>query len=88
MHSKLIACSVTYVHHYYPCLYFGILTMGFLLDHLIARLPKSTQFPVFASLYALVIGVFIYFLPIVFGMVGPAADYARLKWFDKWRIYG
>ncbi|KAI9748496.1 MAG: Protein O-mannosyltransferase 2 [Lichina confinis] len=77
---------VTYVHHYYPALYFAILVVGFVLDHLTRPLPRNVQWTVYGALYALVVGVFILFRHISFGMTGPSSQYRHLKWSSKWRI--
>ncbi|RPB26310.1 dolichyl-phosphate-mannose-protein mannosyltransferase 2 [Terfezia boudieri ATCC MYA-4762] len=77
---------VTYVHHYYPALYFAILTAGFCVDWATRKLPRPVYYGVFGAVYALVIGVFVLFIPISFGMPGSNQQYAYLKWFDGWRI--
>ncbi|KAF3162061.1 Protein O-mannosyltransferase 2, variant 2 [Orbilia oligospora] len=84
----VIMARVTYVHHYYPALYFGILVFGFCFDWLTNLLPTNARLASFGVAYTIVTGLYIYFIPICFGMVGDAADYAYLKWFDRWRIYG
>ncbi|KAA8913286.1 dolichyl-phosphate-mannose-protein mannosyltransferase [Sphaerosporella brunnea] len=78
---------VTYVHHYYPALYFAILVFGFLFNHLCERLPKNVSHVLYAVVYAITIGLFVLFSPISFGMTGPASQYSYLKWFDNWKIY-
>ncbi|KAI9716884.1 MAG: hypothetical protein M1812_005033 [Candelaria pacifica] len=77
---------VTYVHHYYPALYFAILTCGFVLDHVTRPLNRSVQWGVFMVLYGVVIGLFVLFRAISFGMVGSSSQWKHLKWFDNWRI--
>ncbi|KAI9669207.1 MAG: Protein O-mannosyltransferase 2 [Caeruleum heppii] len=77
---------VTYVHHYYPALYFAILCFGFLTDHFTRPLSRTIQWSVFSILYAVVIGLFVLFSPISFGMVGPSNQWAYLKWFSTWRV--
>lgn len=80
---------VTYVHHYYPALYFAILTMGFLIDWMtrpLARSGNGKEWAVFGILYIIVIGLFVLFLPIVFGMQGSNQQFRYLKWFDRWRV--
>lgn len=77
---------VTYVHHYYPALYFAILTAGFCVDWATKKLPRPVYYGVFGVIYAVVIGVFVLFIPISFGMPGSNQQYAHLKWFDGWRI--
>ncbi|KFY39748.1 hypothetical protein V494_03866 [Pseudogymnoascus sp. VKM F-4513 (FW-928)] len=77
---------VTYVHHYYPALYFAILTFGFCADWILRRKAKSIQFAVYGVLYTATIGLYILFIPISFGMTGPNRQYRYLKWFEKWRV--
>lgn len=80
---------VTYVHHYYPALYFAILTMGFVLDWVtrpLSRKDKRIEWAVFATLYTLTAALFYLFRAVVFGMQGSHTQWRHLKWFDKWRI--
>ena len=80
---------VTYVHHYYPALYFAILSAGFVLDWVtrpLARKDKRLEWAVFTVLYVLLAGLFYLFRAIVFGMVGDNKQWRHLKWFNKWRI--
>ena len=77
---------VTYVHHYYPALWFAILTMGFCLDWTTRNLNKQVRWGIFATLYAVIIGLYWLFRAISFGMVGPNKQWSHLKWFDSWRI--
>jgi dolichyl-phosphate-mannose-protein mannosyltransferase len=77
---------VTYVHHYYPALWFAILTLGFVVDWTTSRLRKEVQWGVYLSLYAVIIGLYWLFRAISFGMVGSSQQWRHLKWFDSWRI--
>ena len=80
---------VTYVHHYYPALYFAILTMGFMLDWMtrpLTRTYKTIEWAIYGVLYVLVISLFILFRAIVFGMEGDNKQWRHLRWFEKWRI--
>lgn len=77
---------VTYVHHYYPALYFAILAMGFVVDWTTQKLNKNAQYVIYGALYTGVIGLFCLFSPIVYGMQGPNQAYSYLKWFNRWRI--
>jgi len=77
---------VTYVHHYYPALYFAILTLGFVVDWTTRSLHKAVQYGVYAVLYAVVIGLFVLFRAISFGMEGSNQQWAHLKWLDTWRM--
>ncbi|CCC07367.1 hypothetical protein SMACR_02375 [Sordaria macrospora] len=82
----IVMGRVTYVHHYYPALYFAILSFGFLADWFFRGKSKLTQSIGFGILYATVIGLYIFFMPISWGMVGPNQQYKYMKWFDNWRI--
>lgn len=77
---------VTYVHHYYPALFFAILAMVFSVDWLTQTMGKAVRWAVYGTLYAATIGLFVFFSPIVFGMQGSNRQYAYLRWFDRWRI--
>ncbi|KAL1997381.1 hypothetical protein VTN49DRAFT_3983 [Thermomyces lanuginosus] len=77
---------VTYVHHYYPALYFAILVLGFVVDWLTRRLPRTVQWGVYTVLYIVVIALFIVFKDIVFGMEGSNQKWKHLNWFSTWRI--
>jgi dolichyl-phosphate-mannose-protein mannosyltransferase len=77
---------VTYVHHYYPALWFAILTMGFCLDWTTRKLNKQVNWAIFGTLYIVIIGLYWLFRAISFGMVGSHKQWAHLKWLDSWRI--
>ncbi|KIW13463.1 hypothetical protein PV08_08651 [Exophiala spinifera] len=82
----VIMGRVTYVHHYYPALYFAILVLGFCVDWMTRPLNKTVRWGVYSVLYAATIGLFVLFSPIVFGMQGPNKNYAYLRWFPRWRM--
>lgn len=82
----VIMARVTYVHHYYPALYFAILTFGFLADWFLKARNVIIRTVAFGILYAGTIGLYAYFIPICWGMVGPSSQYSYMKWFDNWRI--
>ena len=77
---------VTYVHHYYPALYFAILAAGFVVDWTTRSLKSSVRWSLYSVLYVAVIGLFILFSPVVFGMQGSNRQWDYLKWFKTWRI--
>lgn len=77
---------VTYVHHYYPALWFAILTFGFCTDWMTAKMSGRVQWGIHALLYAVVIGLFVVFRDICFGMQGSNQKWKHLKWFQRWRI--
>ena len=82
----VVMARVTYVHHYYPALYFAILTLGFLVDWFLRNQKKAIQIGAYAVLYGAVVGLYIYFIPICFGMTGPNKQYSYMKWFDTWKM--
>ncbi|KAJ9641851.1 Protein O-mannosyltransferase 2 [Coniosporium tulheliwenetii] len=77
---------VTYVHHYYPALYFAILTAGFCVDWATRRLSREVQWGIYGLLYVVVVGLFVLFRHICFGMIGSHTQWRHLKWFSTWRI--
>lgn len=77
---------VTYVHHYYPALYFAILVACFCVDWSTRKLNSTVQWGIYGLLYAIVIGLYIFFSPICFGMTGPNKNYSYMKWFPQWRV--
>lgn len=82
----VLMARVTYVHHYYPALYFAILTFGFLVDWFTRSMYKPIQYGIYTALYTVIIGLYILFMPICWGMVGSNKNYSYLKWFENWRI--
>jgi dolichyl-phosphate-mannose-protein mannosyltransferase len=77
---------VTYVHHYYPALYFAILVFGFVADWTLKNQAKAVQYSIYGVLYATTIGLYVLFMPISWGMEGQNRQFAYLKWFDAWRV--
>ncbi|KAK8146114.1 Protein O-mannosyltransferase 2 [Beauveria asiatica] len=82
----VIMARVTYVHHYYPALYFAILALGFFVDWLVRNRSQVVQGAVYGVLYTVIIGLYILFMPICWGMTGSNQQYSYMKWFDTWRI--
>jgi dolichyl-phosphate-mannose-protein mannosyltransferase len=82
----VIMSRVTYVHHYYPALYFAILTAGFCVNWFTQTLNSKLRWGIYSILYATTIGLFILFAPIVFGMQGSNRQWDYLKWFSTWRV--
>lgn len=82
----LAMARVTYVHHYYPALYFAILCCGFCLDFSTRSLSKTFQWGLYTVLYTALIGLYVLFGAISFGMEGPNAQWSHLKWLSSWRM--
>ncbi|ORZ19601.1 Dolichyl-phosphate-mannose-protein mannosyltransferase-domain-containing protein [Absidia repens] len=77
---------VTYLHHYFPALYFSIFMGPFLMDHFTRTCSSRTQWIIFGVLYTSIILVFIYFSPLVYGMSGPVTAYSGRKWLNSWNL--
>lgn len=82
----VIMGRVKYVHHYLPAFYFAALVFTFMVDHFTARAPPTVRLGIFFVLISTVVGVFVLFSPIVFGMEGDHTKFAYLNWFKTWRI--
>jgi len=82
----IIMSRVTYVHHYLPALYFAMLVTVYLIELFTLNLKNYFKFPIFLILYSIIIGTFIYFSPISFGMEGSPSQYSYLNWLSTWRI--
>ncbi|CAO3633580.1 unnamed protein product [Cunninghamella echinulata] len=77
---------VTYLHHYFPALYFSVFLVPFLMDHFTRSASPKSQWIVFGVLMFLVITVFFYFSPIVYGMTGPVDQYIGRRWLKSWNL--
>ncbi|KAL2787829.1 Dolichyl-phosphate-mannose-protein mannosyltransferase-domain-containing protein [Aspergillus keveii] len=82
----IVMGRVTYVHHYYPALYYAILTFGFCVDWFTQTLNTEARGFIYGLLYILVVGMFAYFRVIVFGIEGPSQQWRHLNWLSGWRI--
>ncbi|KAK9467219.1 Dolichyl-phosphate-mannose-protein mannosyltransferase-domain-containing protein [Lipomyces arxii] len=82
----ILMARVTYVHHYLPALYFAIMTFGFLFDFLTTKLHYILRYLAYTVTYSIVIGVFVLFSPISFGMEGDHTKYDYLNWLSTWTI--
>ncbi|KAK9485603.1 Dolichyl-phosphate-mannose-protein mannosyltransferase-domain-containing protein [Lipomyces starkeyi] len=82
----IFMARVTYVHHYLPALYFAIISFGFLFDFGTRRMPGWARYLAFVLAYAAVIGVFVLFSPISFGMIGKHDKYSYLNWLSTWTV--
>jgi dolichyl-phosphate-mannose-protein mannosyltransferase len=78
---------VTYVHHYYPALIYGILCFGVMFDGAVKRASGRTR-----AIAALVYGAltalnFVYFSPMAYGMNGASVAYKGRQWMKSWNLY-
>ncbi|EKV12568.1 Protein O-mannosyl transferase [Penicillium digitatum PHI26] len=82
----IIMARVTYVHHYYPALYYAILNFGFCIDWVTRKMNPRLSAAVYAFLYVIIVGLFIHFRAIVFGMEGSNQQWTHLRWLPGWKM--
>ena len=75
-----------YVHHYFPALYFAMISFAVLVDQFASRLPKPVGHLVILGFGVAIILVFLYFADLAFGMEGPAAQWRDRMWLSAWNI--
>lgn len=67
---------VLYFHHYFPALFFAMLSIGYVFSHL----PKR-----FLELFVILsIFIYFYFSKLTYGIKGPAENIAHKKWIKTW----
>ncbi|CAB4403826.1 unnamed protein product [Rhizophagus irregularis] len=77
---------VTYLHHYFPALYFSILMAGFIFDHFTVYCNLRAKKIIFGISYASIIIVFWYFKDIAYGINYPSSKLKGRKWLSTWDI--
>lgn len=82
----VIMVCVIYVYYYYLVLYFVIFIFGFFIDWFICNQKKIIQYVIYVVFDVMVIGLYIYFIFICWGMIGFNRQYGYMKWFDMWRM--
>ncbi|KAI9348286.1 Dolichyl-phosphate-mannose-protein mannosyltransferase-domain-containing protein [Zopfochytrium polystomum] len=78
---------VTYLHHYFPALYFAIFMFTFTVDHLTQRIAPQSLNLVMGTILVVVAVVFFYFADFAFGIKGPAKAYKSRQWLSTWHFY-
>ncbi|CAO3563545.1 unnamed protein product [Mortierella alpina] len=84
-----IMARVTYLHHYFPALYFSILLCGYMVDHLVQRLARHifVKVTAWSAAFSFVIWTFIWFWPATYGIHGPASETMdNRQWRATWDI--
>lgn len=67
---------VLYFHHYFPALFFAMLSIGYVFNHL----PKRfLELMVITSVI-----VYFYFSTLTYGIIGPAMKIENKKWLKSW----
>ncbi|KAI8997834.1 Dolichyl-phosphate-mannose-protein mannosyltransferase-domain-containing protein [Pilobolus umbonatus] len=77
---------VTYLHHYFPALYFSIFMVPFLMEHFFSKASVRVRNTAYTAVFTVVILNFIHFAPLSYGMEGDIYDYSSIGWFDKWNL--
>jgi len=77
---------VTYVHHYVPALFFAIFVFGYTVEHLIGNTRALIKYPIYATMFGVLIFTYIHFAPFYQGMTGKSKDYEYLQLFDSWKV--
>ncbi|KAG0053551.1 Protein O-mannosyltransferase 2 [Gryganskiella cystojenkinii] len=78
---------VTYLHHYFPALYFSLLLCAFLIDHLTKRASARTRAIVWGIAFTSVTATFFWFWDITYGIHGSANQTMKNRqWRAAWNI--
>ncbi|KAJ1730790.1 Protein O-mannosyltransferase 2 [Coemansia biformis] len=79
---------VTYLHHYLPALYFGVLFLAYQISHLAAwYLHPTTAHNMLLTAVALVAITFWWFSPLTYGWDKPIKDLSGMEWVSSWPVY-
>jgi dolichyl-phosphate-mannose-protein mannosyltransferase len=81
-----IMARVTYLHHYFPALYFAILMLALMVDHVSWFLPQKVKVAWFVFCSTVTAGVFLYFAPLSYGFQNPSSEYKNRKWNHNWNL--
>ncbi|KAF9541642.1 Protein O-mannosyltransferase 2 [Mortierella hygrophila] len=80
---------VTYLHHYFPALYFSLLLFSLVIDHFVnrPRVSSKVRNAVWAIAFAAVTFTFFFFWDVSYGIRGPAAEtMTSRQWRGAWNI--
>ncbi|KAJ3008619.1 Protein O-mannosyltransferase 2 [Thoreauomyces humboldtii] len=77
---------VTYLHHYFPALYFAILTFALVTDHITSKLPRFLHLAIIGGLCVIVFINFVYFKDFAWGFNTSANGYRSRKWVQTWNL--
>jgi dolichyl-phosphate-mannose-protein mannosyltransferase len=77
---------VLYVHHYFPALYFAIISLSFTIDHYAKKCPKYIGWAIIAFFGIAATANFLFFADFTFGFDTPASGYANRHWVKTWNL--
>ncbi|KAI8608658.1 MIR motif-containing protein, partial [Chytriomyces sp. MP71] len=78
---------VTYLHHYFPALYFALINFAFMIDHIGNKFQPWVFRSFLWGFGGILFLVYMYFADFAFGIQGPAKAYSGRMWNKEWRIY-
>ena len=82
----ILVLRTTYIYHYFPCVVFVVLMIGYSIKTFYENVQNKKTVIVGATIYTLVaVGLFILFYPVISGQP-VSLDFAEqyLKWFKSW----
>lgn len=77
---------ITYLHHYFPALYFSVFMLPFLMEHFLRHKSKKFGTTVYGIIFIVMALNFLHFAPFSFGMEGDIQQYANRRWFKHWNL--
>lgn len=77
---------VLYVHHYYPALIFSTLNVGLIVDHFLGTRSARVRRMTVTVMLVVVLGVFLYFSPMCYGIEGPGKAFSGRRWLSSWAL--
>ncbi|KAJ3051595.1 Protein O-mannosyltransferase 2 [Rhizophlyctis rosea] len=78
---------VTYLHHYFPALYFAMIAFSHTVDHIGSKFPKLIHYALVLAVNIAVIANFLYFKDFAFGFNTSAFGYTGRKWLKSWNLH-
>ncbi|PIA12821.1 protein O-mannosyl transferase [Coemansia reversa NRRL 1564] len=78
---------VTYLHHYFPALYFAAMYLAYIIEWNSKRAAALQKKMLLMALGLAAVANFAYFAPFTFGFSYPATELSSRKWLSTWNIY-
>ncbi|KAI9209712.1 Dolichyl-phosphate-mannose-protein mannosyltransferase-domain-containing protein [Polychytrium aggregatum] len=79
---------VMYLHHYFPAVYFAMIMLALMLDHLGQKLGSTLHRAIILGAGVAIVLAFWHFAPFAFGFNDDASNYASRRWLKSWKVYG
>ena len=82
-----LVSRLTFIYHYFPCVVFLALMLGYAFRNLKASLPKKAYLAILIVYALLVFGLFLAYYPILSGQTVEISYVTKyLKWFKSWHF--